>query len=303
MLIRIGFEIEVACPKPTPMLLALYPHPDVPPPTAGTCEAHADPATPIETYADPFGNRCGRLVAPEGRLFLWSDCIVPNDGTPDAFDWSAVQTPVPDLPPDTLGFLVPSRYCESDLLADDAWRLFGTAPTGWARVQAIANWVHNHVLFDYRFGRPTKTAADVFREGTGVCRDFAHLFVALCRAMNFPARYVSGYLGDIGVEPGGAGDFSAWAEVYVGGRWHVFDARYNTPRIGRIPMVRGRDAADVGLVTGFGAHTLRRLKVWTFVVDADASVEALASQLQTRPDVEELVLQADITASGTTFAT
>lgn len=238
-----------------------------------------------------FGNRCARLRAPAGTTTLWSDCIVEDTGLPDEFNWNAHQQEIQDLPAETLAYLTASRYCESDELIETAWDLFGDTTPGWARVQAISNWVHNNVLFDYRFGRPTKTAVDVFREGTGVCRDFAHLFVALCRAMNVPARYASGYLSDIGANAEGAGDFCAWSEVYLGGRWYAFDARHNTPRIGRILMVHGRDAADVAMITAFGNYELTQLKVWTDQVDESLSEDAFAEALQSRPQSEALVLE------------
>jgi len=290
MLIRIGFEITVDCPKPTPMLLALYPHPSNSRRMIGSDHIRTDPATPVAEYMDMFGNRCARVHVPPGATTLWSDCIVDDIGQPDEFDWNARQHDILDLPVETLPYLTGSRYCESDELVAKAWELFGVTPTGWARVQAISNWVHNHVMFGYQFGRPTKTAVDVFREGTGVCRDFAHLFIAMCRAMNFPARYVSGYLSDIGAKAEGAGDFCAWGEVFLEGRWHVFDARHNTPRIGRIPMVRGRDAADVAMMTAFGNYHLTWFKVWTDEVEEAASESALIAALQSRPATEALVL-------------
>jgi len=291
ILIRIGFEIAVDCPKPTPMLLALYPHPSIDRRLVGSDHIRSEPETPVEEYTDIFGNRCARFEAPPGPTTLWSDCIIEDSGAPDEFNWDARQHEIVDLPVETLSYLMPSRYCESDEFVDRAWELFGTTPPGWARVQAISNWVHNNVLFDYRFGRPTKTAVDVFREGTGVCRDFAHLFIALCRAMNFPARYASGYLGDIGVTAESAGDFCAWGEVYLEGRWYAFDPRNNTPRIGRIVMVRGRDAADVAMITAFGDYLLAHLRVWTEPVDNSLSESALLEALQTRPVTEALVLE------------
>lgn len=290
MLIRIGFEITVDCPKPTPMLLALYMHPSNNRRTVGSDQIQFEPATSIGEYSDIFGNRCARVQLPTGTTTIWSDCMVDDTGQPDEFDWNARQHDIMDLPVETLPYLTGSRYCESDELVGKAWELFDLAPPGWARVAAISNWVHNHVMFDYRFGRPTKTAVDVLREGTGVCRDFAHLFIAMCRAMNFPARYVSGYLSDIGAKADGAGDFCAWSEVFLEGRWHVFDARHNTPRIGRIPMVRGRDAADVAMITAFGDYQLTRFKVWTDAVADPASDIALIEALQSRPTAEALVL-------------
>jgi transglutaminase-like putative cysteine protease len=272
------------------MLLALYPHPSNNRRTIGSDQIQMEPARPIAEYMDMFGNRCARVQMPYGETTLWSDCVVEDTGQPDEFDWNARQHEIMDLPVETLPYMTSSRYCESDELIGKAWELFGLTPLGWARAQAISNWVHNHVMFDYRFGRPTKTAVDVLREGTGVCRDFAHLFIALCRAMNIPARYVSGYLSDIGAKADGAGDFCAWSEVFLEGRWYVFDARHNTPRIGRIPMVRGRDAADVAMMTAFGDYQLTRFKVWTDEVAEPASETALIEALQSRPATEALVL-------------
>lgn len=291
MLIRIGFEITVDCPKPTPMLLALRRHAaDDGRRTIGSDHIRAEPGTSVEDYMDMFGNRCGRMEAPAGATTLWSDCIVEDSGQPDIFDWNARQHELMDIPAETLAYLTASRYCESDELVENAWSLFGATPPGWARVQAIANWVHNNVVFGYRFGRPTKTAVDVFREGTGVCRDFAHLFIALCRAMNIPARYASGYLSDIGTKAEGAGDFCAWGEVFLEGRWYAFDARHNTPRIGRILMARGRDAADVAMITAYGNYQLTHIKVWTEEVDDSRPESELIEALERRPATEALVL-------------
>lgn len=262
MLIRAGFQITVRVERPTPMLCALSPHPDAPRAYLGSGTLHAAPAAEVSTYADVFGNRISRLVAAPGATTLVSDFIVEHDGRPDETDEDAPQQPIDALPAEVLQFLMPSRFCESDLIAPEAWRLFGTTAEGWPRVQAICDFVHDHITFGYGFGRPTKTAMDALREGSGVCRDYAHLAVALCRAMNIPARYASGYLGDIGVPPGGPMDFCAWFEVFLGGRWRTFDARYNTPRIGRILMVRGRDAADVAMITSFGPHAMEGFEVW-----------------------------------------
>jgi len=273
------------------MLLALYPHPSVSRLMIGSDNIRTEPDTTVEEYTDIFQNRCARLFIRAGSTSLWSDCIVENSGEPDEFNWHAQQHDIMDLPVETLPYLTASRYCESDELVDSAWDLFGATPPGWARVQTISNWVHNNVLFDYRFGRPTKTAVDVFREGTGVCRDFAHLFIAFCRAMNFPARYASGYIGDIGVEAESAGDFCAWSEVYLDGRWYTFDPRNNTPRIGRVLMVRGRDAADVAMMTTFGNYQLTQLKVWTHEMEEGLSERELVDALQSRPDAEALVLE------------
>lgn len=290
MLIRIGYEIAVDCPKPTPMLLALHPHDSNVRRMIGSCHIRAEPGLGIEEYFDMYGNRCARIEAPAGVTTLWSDCIVEDNGEPDVFNWNARQHDLMNLPADTLAYLMASRYCESDELVEHAWNLFGATTPGWARVQAISNWVHNNVVFGYRFGRPTKTAVDVFREGTGVCRDFAHLFIALCRAMNLPARYASGYLSDIGAKAEGAGDFCAWSEVFLEGRWYAFDPRHNVPRIGRVLMVRGRDAADVAMITAFGDYLLTHLKIWTEETDGSLSERELIDILQCRPATEALVL-------------
>ena len=290
MLIRIGFEISFDCSKETPLLLALSPHSSYGGRVIGSTRICAEPAVPLEDYLDPFGNRCTRVVAPVGRLTLWSDCIVEVDGAPDPYDWDARQHDIAVLPADTLPYLTASRYCEADELVDKAWALFSETAPGWTRVQAICNFVHNHLTFGYQFGRPTKTAVDVMRERTGVCRDFAHLAIALCRAMNIPARYASGYLGDIGVPPSGPDDFCAWFEAYLEGRWHTFDARYNTPRIGRVLMVRGRDAADGAMITSFGKYDLTHFKVWTAEVAEGPSDVDLQDLLRTRPDSPALTL-------------
>ena len=288
--IRIGFEISMECRAPTPLLLALLPHSSLDRRVIGCDGIHADPAVPLEGFIDGYGNRRTRFVAPAGGISLWSDCVVEDPGTADPFDWHARQHEVEALPSATLQYLMASRYCESDLLAEQAWSLFGDTPRGWARVQAISDWVHNHLTFGYHYGRSSKTAVDALREQTGVCRDFAHLMVAFCRAMNIPARYASGYLGDIDSPDSGAGDLAAWAEVFVGGRWYAFDARHNTPRIGRVLMVRGRDAADVAMITSFGRCDLKTFRIWTHQVTGIASDDGLMAHLQTRPSGSALTL-------------
>jgi len=202
---------------------------------------------------------------------------------------SARQHAISDLPNEVLSLLLASRYCDSDNLITQAWSLFGHCTEGWARVQAITQFVHQHVTFGYQFGRANKTASEVFREKSGVCRDFAHLSISFCRAMNIPARYASGYLGDIGVPYSGAGDFCAWFEVYLGGRWHTFDARYNMPRAGRILMVRGADAADVAMITSFGDYQLKYFRVWTDQLADGLDDAVILDMLQTRPGGEPLV--------------
>jgi transglutaminase-like putative cysteine protease len=223
-----------------------------------------DPPVPVTTYLDGFGNYCSRIVAMPGRQTMRSDFLIRDHGEPDAQPLVAPQLPVEQLPTDVLVFLLGSRYCETDRLSDTALSLFGHTEPGWARVQAICAYVHNRITFDYQSARPTKTAWDVFMEQRGVCRDFAHLAITFCRCMNIPARYCTGYLGDIGVplSPDPM-DFSGWFEVFLGGRWYTGDARHNRPRIGRIPMARGRDATDVAITTTFGQCILTGFTVVT----------------------------------------
>jgi transglutaminase-like putative cysteine protease len=223
-----------------------------------------DPTLPTDGYHDGFGNWCSRIVAPAGRTRLFAEGMVSDSGEPDPVALGAVQHTIPDLPDDTLVFLLGSRYCETERLADIAWTLFGMTPLGWPRVQAICNFVHQHIAFGYAHARASRTAWETWSERIGVCRDFAHLAVTFCRCMNIPARYCTGYLGDIGVSADPAPmDFSAWFEVYLGGAWHIFDARHNAPRIGRVLIARGRDAADVAISTTFGSNTLVEFKVVT----------------------------------------
>ncbi|KAA9006655.1 transglutaminase-like domain-containing protein [Histidinibacterium aquaticum] len=291
MLVRFGFELVIETNAALPLILALSPHSSYSGNVIGADRIRSEPQVPMEEFLDPFDNRRVRLVAPVGGLRLWSDNVIQDDGQPDVFNWNARQHEIEHLPPDTLQFLTPSRYCESDVLMQQAWDLFSSTPPGWARVQEICNFVHNHLVFGYRFGRPTKTANDAMLEGTGVCRDFAHLAIALCRAMNIPARYASGYLGDIGVPPSGPGDFCAWFEAYLEDRWYTFDARYNTPRIGRVLMVRGRDAADGAMVTSFGDYRLNSLRVWTDELPEQLSERDALDLLGKLPDAPALTLE------------
>jgi transglutaminase-like putative cysteine protease len=264
MLIKIGYDITYTAPQPTPMVVMLSVHPSRVADLVEPENITTYPSAPIHYYHDSFGNFCGRLVLPQGGVTLSNRATVHDSGLPDAVMPHAQQIPVENLPDEVILFLLPSRYCEIDRMVDLAWSLFGNTPMGWGRVQAICDYVHNHVTFGYQFAAPTKSAHDVHAERRGVCRDFAHLAVTLCRCMNIPARYCTGYLGDIGVPPDPEPmDFSAWFEVYLSGQWYTFDARHNHPRIGRILMGRGRDAADVPLSTGFGRTVLSEFKVYT----------------------------------------
>ncbi len=264
MKIRAGFEIAFECTQPTPMLLVLSIHPSRVPDLLTPHRLTFDQPVEAHDYVDGFGNLCTRVLAPVGRLTVATDFVVRDSGQADEVNLSAEQHAVQDLPDDVLVYLLGSRYCDTDRLSETAWRLFNTAPMGWGRVQAICDYVHDHLTFGYEHACATRSAWDGFNEKLGVCRDFAHLAITLCRCMNIPARYCTGYLGDIGVpaapEPM---DFSAWFEAYLGGRWYTFDARHNTPRIGRILMARGRDATDVALSTTFGTSTLLGFTVVT----------------------------------------
>jgi transglutaminase-like putative cysteine protease len=269
MQIRVGFEMVYDCPQPTPMLFTLNVHFTRASDLVGRDDLMFDPPIPMSAYRDSFGNWCTRIVAPAGRTRVRGDVIVNDTGAPDVVVPDARQMTVPELPEETLVFLLGSRYCETDRLSNDAWNLFGHTTPGWARVQAICDYVHRHITFGYEHARMTRTALEAFHDKTGVCRDYAHLAVAFCRCMNIPARYCTGYLGDIGVPPPyGPMDFAAWFEAFLDGRWYTFDPRNNVPRIGRVLIARGRDAADVAISNTFGPNTLASFKVWTDEVRA-----------------------------------
>jgi transglutaminase-like putative cysteine protease len=264
MRIRYGFNIEIDVPQPTTILTAM----DVEQGRLGDIVREPPLKTGsiarVERYRDSFGNLCRRLTAKPGTVSLALEGIIEDSGVPDPVVSDAEQIDVAMLPVETLPFLLASRYCETELLGETAWDMFGRAQPGWARVQAICDFVHEHLTFSYPDARATRTAFEALNERVGVCRDFTHLAVALCRCMNIPARYCNGYLGDIGVPPDPAPmDFNAWFEAYLGGCWHVFDARHNRPRIGRITVARGRDAVDVPMLQTFGQHVLRRFEVIT----------------------------------------
>ena len=259
--IRVGYDIVYECPNATPMLLLL----NVRPERAGDCLTRevmaVDPPVPVRRYTDRFGNLCTRVLAPPGLIRFSADFIIADDGEPDPQAPDAIQHPVDELPDEVVVFLLGSRYCETDRLVDEAWARFGGIPPGWGRVAAICEFVYGQITFGYHYARATRTACEALDERVGVCRDFAHLAVALCRCMNIPARYVTGYLGDIREPPALPMDFSAWFEAYLGGEWRVFDARHNRPRIGRVAMAVGRDAADTAISTSFGPTILSRFDV------------------------------------------
>lgn len=262
--IRVGYELIYDCPQPTPMMLMLNIHHSRAPDILVPDRLTTIPVIPFSTYRDGYGNWCTRLVAPTGRLRIASAALVNDSGEPDIVATYAQQHSIQELPEETLIFLLGSRYCDTEKLSDVAWNLFGQTPPGWGRVQAICDFVHNHISFGYEHARATRTAWEAFNERRGVCRDFAHLAVTFCRCLNIPARYCTGYLGDIGMlPPYGPMDFAAWFEAYLEGRWYTFDPRNNVPRIGRVLIARGRDALDVAIATTFGPNTLVSFKVWT----------------------------------------
>jgi transglutaminase-like putative cysteine protease len=264
MKIRAGYEIAYDCPQPTPMIVMLSVHPSRTPDLITPDRLRLSPAIAANAYRDGFGNICHVLHAPAGRVALSTDFLISDSGVPDEVAPDAKQHALEKLPVETLVYLLGSRYCETDRFIQVAWAQFGNVAKGWPLVQAICNYVHDRITFGYEHASPTKTAWDAHAQRRGVCRDFAHLAITLCRCMNVPARYCTGYLGDIGVPPDPSPmDFSAWFEVYLGGRWYTLDARHNTPRIGRILMARGRDATDVAITTSFGPNTLAGFKVHT----------------------------------------
>jgi transglutaminase-like putative cysteine protease len=263
MRIHIGCELRFEFPQTTPMIVTLNVHFSRASELERPDYLITSPSVPIEGYRDSFGNWCSRLVAPGGHFSLGTDAVVRDSGMLDSINLNALQHQVQDLPADVVLFLLGSRYCETDRLSDEAWRRFGHTPLGWPRVQAICDFVQNHITFGYEHSRATRTAFEAFGERNGVCRDYAHLAITFCRCLNIPARYCTGYLTDVGLPPPyPPNDFAAWIEVYLGGRWHTFDPRNNVPRIGRVLIARGRDAADVPLTHTFGPGTLSGFRVW-----------------------------------------
>jgi transglutaminase-like putative cysteine protease len=269
MLIRFGYDISYQFPAPTPVVLLLHLRPEFGRQLVTPEVFQTLPRVPHEEFIDAFGNRSVRLTAPAGLLELSGSGLVRDSGQPAAIAADAREHVVSSLPSDVLPFLLPSRYCDVDMLGDLAWSRFGQLLPGWDRVQAVCDWVHAHLRFDYQQARATRTASEAWEERVGVCRDFTHLAITLCRCLNIPARYVTGYLGDIGVPPDPAAmDFSAWMEVYLSNKWHIFDVRHNARRIGHLAMAYGRDAADVALTTSFGPHFLQRFTIRTEEVHA-----------------------------------
>jgi transglutaminase-like putative cysteine protease len=272
VLIRLGYDIEFDLPFPATMIAMLRVHPSRAGRLLQPDPVEVYPEVEIDEYTDSFGNICTRFVAPAGGLRLFTSTSIEDTGALDPVNLDAQEVPVKDLPPETLRFLLASRYCEVDTMGSIAQNLFGGTPRGWRRVQAVCTWVHDAVTFGYAMARSTKTAMDVYNERAGVCRDFQHLAITFCRCLGIPARYATGYLGDIGVPLSDSPmDFSAWFEAYLGDRWWTFDARHNVPRIGRVLIATGRDAADVAITTSFGIAQLRK---FTVVTDEVGSGEA-----------------------------
>jgi transglutaminase-like putative cysteine protease len=264
MLIRLGYDIQFDVPAPVPMTVLLSVHPSRRQDLREPDRLRLEPDVAIDEYQDIFGNISTRFVAPAGSIRLLNSTLIEDSGAPDPVCPGAREVPIGELPPDTLRYLMASRFCEVDLLSPVAVELFGDVPRGWARVQAICNWVQSRVTFSYAQARPTRTALEVFTERVGVCRDFQHLAITFCRCLNIPARYTAGYLGDIGVPPAPYPmDFSAWFEAYLENRWWTFDARHNCPRIGRVLLATGLDATDVAITTSFGAAKLTQFNVVT----------------------------------------
>jgi transglutaminase-like putative cysteine protease len=274
MLIRLAYDIQFDNPAEVAMVALLSVHPSRVQDLLEPDEMHIEPDIPITNYIDSFGNRCTRFVAPAGPLRLSSTTLIRDSGNPDVLNLYAREAPVGDLPSEVLSYLLNSRYCEVDRFSNIAFEHFGHLNPGWSRVQYICNWVHSHVAFNYQHARPTKTALDVYTERVGVCRDFQHLAITFCRALNIPARYATGYLGDIGVPVVLPMDFSAWFEVWLDGQWWTFDARNNQPRIGRVLMATGRDASDVAMTTSFGRADLRSFFVVTEEVPAASHINS-----------------------------
>jgi transglutaminase-like putative cysteine protease len=272
MRIRFGYDLVYDCPQNTSMILMLHAQPNSSQRLVIPDNLSIEPLLPRTVYRDGYGNLCTRVEVPVGSIRISADGLLEDSGLPEPAFLNAQEMAVGALPPEVLLYLLPSRYCESDLLASEAFRLFGHLAPGWSRVQSICDFVNRHVTFGYQYAKCTRTALETFRERQGVCRDMAHLAITLCRAMNIPARYTTGYLGDIGVDPVDSPmDFAGSMEVYLGGAWHPFDPRNNARRIERLTIARGRDAADVAISTSFGQAALQQFRVWTDEV-TDASL-------------------------------
>ncbi len=292
MHIRVGCEFRYEATWPTPTVIQVQPYPEGPHTIIREVWENK-PELPMHAYHDIYGNLCQRLLLPTGEHVLRYDAVVRVADTFDEVATDAEQLPVEALPDDVLLYTMPSRFCLSDVLSDQAWQLFGNTTPGWTRVQAICDWVHTNIRFQYGTSTPSTTAVDIFEQGVGVCRDFTHLAVTFCRALNIPTRYVFGYLPDIGVPPPDSPmDFCAWMEVYLGGRWYTFDPRNNTPRIGRVLIGRGRDALDVAMITSYGAPRLQSMVVW-----ADEAQDGIPPEHATEGEGTPVELAVDAVAN------
>lgn len=287
MLIRIGYDIQFDLSASTALVTLLHVHPSRDKDLIEPDALHIDPKVEATEYIDAFGNRCTRFVAPQGLVRLHNSALIQDSGRPDEVNVHAREVPVGNVPTEFLCYLLNSRYCEVDRFSNIAYELFGHITPGWSRVQAICDWVHGKVTFSYPHARPTKSALDVYTERIGVCRDFQHLAITFCRAMNIPARYATGYLGDIAWPASGPMDFSAWFEVYLENRWWTFDARHATPRIGRVLMAVGRDASDVAITTSFGQANLCH---FTVITD-EVTEPALDAPVLTEPALTEPAME------------
>ncbi len=268
MLIKLGFDIALRVSSPTAIVYALHVHPSRQKDLLGPENFRIEPEMPIHEFTDVFGNRCGRIAVDAGLVRFTNNAVIRDNGQLNSIAPDASYADVRELPLDTLPYIQPSRYCDADsVLLDIAWANFGQIMGGWNKVQAICDFVHGSLQFDYLRARANRTALQTYLEGTGVCRDYTHLAITLCRALNIPARYCTGYLGDIGVPLDPAPmDFSAWFEAYVGGQWYSFDPRHNTRRVGMVPMAKGKDAGDCALTTVFSQHSVETFHVTTYEV-------------------------------------
>lgn len=293
MYVKVGCEFRYETTWPTPAVTQVEPRHDAEHRIVHEAWQLAPPLA-MHAYRDLYGNTCQRLVLPAGKQILSYDAIVEVSGQADEVAPDAQQLPVEDLPDDVLVYTLPSRFCLSDVLSDMAWQNFGSIEPGWARVQAICDWVHGNIRFQYGTSDSMTTSVDICNAGVGVCRDFAHLAVTFCRALNIPARYVFGYLPDIGVPPPYEPmDFCAWIEVYLAGRWWTFDPRNNEPRIGRVLIGRGRDALDVAMVTTYGSPRLEKMTVWADEAPPASNDEAEAADAADAADAQAPSLRGD----------
>ncbi len=261
MQVKIGCEMVYQTAHDTPLVLLIRPRPQYHHKLIKET-TRLTPAVPLHDFVDSFGNHQWRLTAPSGELRIHYDALAEVLPDPDPVLMDLPGVLIQNVPDEALQFLLPSRHCPSDLVINDAWNLFGQTTPGWPRVQAVCDWLHTNIRYA-KGSNSSTTGFDAYKAGQGVCRDFAHLGVMFCRALSIPARYVCGYLPDIGVEPDPTPmDFHAYFEAFVGGEWHTFDARHNIPRTGRILIGQGRDAVDVALATSYGDAQLVNIRVW-----------------------------------------